>query len=41
MVWRVSAVAIDRIAGRLHPEGRNTVEEFQLAGAMLCGSVRN
>ena len=41
MVWRVSAVAIDRMAGRLHPEGRNAVEELQLAGGLLCGSVRN
>ena len=41
MVWRVSAVAIDRMAGRLHPQGRNAVEELQFAGALLCGSVRN
>ena len=27
MVWRVSAVAIDRLPGRLHPQGRNAVEE--------------
>jgi hypothetical protein len=28
MVWRLSAVAIDRMAGRLHPQGRNEVKEL-------------